>query len=93
MTDTEINIAIAKAVGAIQLQYTAGEFGPIPNYAKDLNACAEMEHHIVQAGGCYTHYVSYLQELTQHNEWRATAPQRCEAFLRATERWVISETV
>lgn len=53
----------------------------------DLNACAEMEKHIVQAGSCYTHYVSELQRLTGHNEWRATAPQRCEAFLRVTGIW------
>jgi hypothetical protein len=59
----------------------------VPDYLDDLGAMHEAEKHIVEAGGCYTHYVSELQILTEHNEWRATAAQRAEAFLKCIGKW------
>lgn len=71
---------------------------PGKNYYGDLNACAEMEATLTDE-----QYIKYAQELnatwfkanpTLKNRIgicrsaSATAPQRCEAFLRLHGRWV-----
>ena len=71
--------------------------GKLPNYPADLNACAEFEEMLNEK-----EQVWYLQKLTQVRLRQgdrgtiacmidrlafATAPQRCEAFLRMRGKW------
>jgi hypothetical protein len=65
----------------------AVDYCQVPYYTTDLNAIAEVERRIVEAGSTYTHYVSELQVLTDKNEWRATAAQRADAFLKVIGKW------
>jgi hypothetical protein len=73
-------------------------YEPVPNYHGDLNACAEMEKSLSGE----KQQVWYLQKLTQvryrdgvagmigcmiDKTTFATAPQRCEAFLRVVGKW------
>lgn len=61
-----------------------------PNYYDDLNACAEMESLIFAAPSSsrVVVYTCWIQELTKDKPgWHATAPQRCEAFLRTFNKW------
>lgn len=80
MSPTEQNIAISKAVN-----YPA-------EYHEDLNACREFEKTLNHG-----QQWDYMQHLRSSNfcagdmgwiQCHATAPQRCEAFLRTVGRWV-----
>jgi hypothetical protein len=86
----KIGPGFAKTITGIHAAYKGNQEKyreSVPWYDSDLNAMAEAEMHIIQAGSTYTHYVSELQRLTEHNEWRATASQRAEAFLRTIGKW------
>ena len=120
MTPTEINIAIAEAVGfqfytdgteTVLVAPGADEWmksgkwakiwkrgdgrpaapitclGAIPNYAADLNACAEFEKTLTDEDK-----ITYLRFLNKGDfSYRrlafATAIQRCEAFLRTIGKY------
>lgn len=62
----------------------------LPNYYNDLNSCAEMEKflefHSDRKWWCYG---DTLNEICGSHwaAYRASAPQRCEAFLRALGLW------
>ena len=61
-----------------------------PNYPGDLNACHEMEEALTDDQGIL--YGSILAHIrTRFTEskwmWHATAPQRCEAFLKTIGKW------
>lgn len=102
MTPQEINIAIATACGWTEIRekivhYSRVMFGlhpmqygsgaahePLPDYYGDLNACAEMEATLSPIE--ITRYELALEEITWPI-WRATAPQRCKAFLRTKGLW------
>ncbi len=99
LSDDQLNRALAEACGWVKIDPPKdGAWGfalsskewcythQLPRYTEDLNACADAEKHIIEAGGCYTHYVSELQRLTEHNEWRATARQRVIAMLTALDK-------
>lgn len=63
------------------------DYKSLPNYPEDLNACAEMEK-----GLTLEQRVTYSNNLakicgTQFEKCFATAPQRCEAFLRTLNLW------
>ena len=64
----------------------------IPNYHGDLNACAEMEKTIIDDPDLEPRYRRFLEVVcgraAERRFYYATAPQRCEAFLRAIGRWV-----
>lgn len=95
MTHEQQNITIAtacgwtdcKLVGSDETQWTAVGDQPgsrhhieIPNYYGDLNACAEMEKTLTPDEAW--DYCDYLDRNVS-----ATAPQRCEAFLRTKGLW------
>lgn len=64
-----------------------------PDYPNDLNACAEMERTLTK-DECSKFHDQLIENKTPHREaiannhhaarwtWHASAPQRCEAFLR-----------
>jgi hypothetical protein len=62
---------------------------PIPSYFSDLNACMEMEE-MLNTDALTDHYESELFKIVWYNASfrnsfkaiHASAPQRCEAFLR-----------
>lgn len=60
---------------------------PIPDYPGDLNACHEMEKTLT--GNEVTRYDNHLHAIcgSLQKAIRATASQRCEAFLRAVGKW------
>ena len=83
-------------------QYMQKE-GHVQNYYSDLNACAEMEKTLdngpVDIQSLYYDYLSLaagwksktLEDAKWESTWnthRATAPQRCEAFLKTKGLWV-----
>jgi hypothetical protein len=96
MTPEQQNIAIAEALGRKADRPLTGwhdlgcncqECYPLPSYHSDLNACAEFESAHINATN-ESLYRNFL--VLQCGEWRyhrATAPQRCEAFLRAKGLW------
>jgi hypothetical protein len=100
MKPEEINVAIGKSLGWTSYQSGIGDYlvwtnpksglssRELPNFYKDLNAIHEAEEMI--ADGIQTYIYSFnLARLTgERFEWKATAPQRCEAFLKTIGKWV-----
>jgi hypothetical protein len=101
MTPEQINIKIAELCGWARRDTNTGFYRNgdnerlgIPDYVGDLNACAEFEA-TVQNIVAYTaelHFVvtGYSAPYMCANPTkivRATAPQRCEAFLRTLGLW------
>lgn len=103
MSPQEMNIKIAESLGWLKCERlgrevyydpTGGHVLPheLPNYYADLNACHEMEEKLTEkeeAG-----YFLELQKIIvppylKHFApcIRATAPQRCEAYLRVKGLW------
>ena len=100
MKPEEQNITIAEACGWIKGQWPLDASCKkvwifpehIPNYYGDLNACHEMEkvlHSNLQMWWDYCSELSRIVPATLGNESHvhATAPQRCEAFLRTLNLW------
>jgi len=65
-----------------------------PRYHSDLNACAEFEATLSQSNVAkYNHALQSIcldapmSDTASDYGWHATAPQRCEAFLRAIGKW------
>ena len=64
-----------------------------PDYLNDLNACHEMEKVLTEKG--VNEWWSYVAFINRHNPRpfgtetavHATAPQKCEAFLRTLGLW------
>ena len=103
MTTEQINIAIAESLGFSDFEIYKnlkvvwaeknGIAERIPNYATDLNACHEFEIN----GGMHLYpererYYPQLIEVIKRQScdypiWMATAPQRCEAYLRTIGLW------
>jgi hypothetical protein len=100
MTPESQRIAIAEACGWVNIPrpdsgnpcwYKKGEFVAtkpehLPDYLNDLNAMHEAEN-VLSVG----QHLSYDQQLTSicgTMEYRATAAQRAEAFLRTIGKWV-----
>ena len=79
------------------LQFTArradGKWGLIPDYLNDLNACREFEEVLnspkYMQFHAFNNYAAMLCEMCKHeyNAIAATAAQRCEAFLKTTNKW------
>jgi len=102
MTPEQINIKIAEACGwrhapedveEYPWQDREGEaYKRPPDYYGDLNACHEMEKSLT-ANQCEVYDKLLLQQkgdmgwVSSSYAWNATAPQRCEAFLRALGLW------
>jgi hypothetical protein len=101
MTPSSINIAIAKLLppipdcGCGNPQCTANA----RDFHGDLNDCAEMEatlepsieHELENSGHIWNEYVNTLDDVcarTGDTCVAATAPQRCEAFLRVKGKWL-----
>lgn len=73
----------------------SGHFNP-PNYHGSLDLCAEFEA-TIKSSADICRYVVRLEEIIQGPGFpspigtiafvRATAPQRCEAFLRMHNKW------
>jgi len=69
------------------------QYRSCPNYLGSLDACAEMERVLDQHPKYLrTIYVNHLNRLVGMDTWyennvRASAPQRCEAFLRTLGLW------
>ncbi len=63
-----------------------------PDYLSDLNACHEMEKVLTTVQKDY--YASMLGD-NCGSSWRvfATAPQRCEAFLRTLGKLILARTL
>ena len=89
MTSEQINELIAEACGQIvEKDGVLCRLVDIPNYHGDLNACAEMEK--VLTDDQHELYRIELFEICGDNSRKivsATAPQRCEAFLRTIGKW------
>lgn len=66
-----------------------GEMLSLPNYPKDLNACAEFEATMDPNGNEYTRFDNHLHKIcgSVRKCIHATAAQRCEAFLRTKGLW------
>jgi hypothetical protein len=113
MKHDEINIAIAEHCGWIwneacviaeehfQPCWTkgTGEMADrVPNYAGDLNACAELEK-TLESKPLQEAYVQELSEFIPHAFFEEavnvfdiihlSALQRCEAFLRTVGKWAL----
>ena len=70
----------------------------VPNYPSDLNACADMEKTLI-SGKAREYYEVQLPQICGYGAMSfdfqnkrlivsATAPKRCEAFLRTVGKWV-----
>ena len=71
-----------KNTGKVETYYVG-----LPNYTGDLNACYEMEK-VIWNLGKWNDYVVFLEKLSNFIPIRATAAQRCEAFLRVFNKWL-----
>ena len=71
----------------------SSDSGWIPDYLNDLNACHEMEKVLMEKGvNAWWSYVAFINRRNPRpfgteTAVHATAPQRCEAFLRTLELW------
>lgn len=100
MTDDEMRIAIAEAMGLDSHDVCSplwGGQGANPyyvNFLNDLNACHEMEMWLKNRtnatnDGLYYEFCERLEEALGHWEHvSATARQRCIAFLKTIGKWV-----
>jgi hypothetical protein len=96
MTPTKINQTIAEACGLKDLHCLSGQLcydsihsHPVPNYHADLNAMHEAEK-VLTSGDhkrLYFDWLGRLAYLGATTRECATAPQRCEAFLRTLGLW------
>lgn len=98
MTPDQINRAIAELCGTIRVDRIEAdkEAGAIitytkcPDYFHDLNACAEfertMENQFTTDAERYWRLLESMAPDHPHVIF-ATAPQRCEAFLRLHGKW------
>ena len=67
------------------------DFDSLPDYLNDLNACREFEIWLLKNHpNLQTIYRRILIECVGSDGfyWMATAPQRCEAFLKTIGRWL-----
>lgn len=64
---------------------------PIPDYLNDLNACHEFEKKLIGLGppvmDTYELFLLAICTRAGHRIFRATAAQRCEAFLKTINKW------
>lgn len=60
----------------------------LPNYPADLNACARVAKLLGTSAEWSRKYIDFLKEVGAFEGIEATAPQRCEAILRALGLWV-----
>jgi hypothetical protein len=74
-------------LGDYNLNIMGGARKPLPNYFADLNACREMEETIKDPLEKSRWFI-WMQRNTDVAGIQATAPQRCEAFLRLKGKWV-----
>lgn len=87
-----------EAKGLFRSFYPNSKFiTPVPNYYGCLNACAEMERNV--SDDEWQHYKELVKDISFESikgiipqpRWfrpiSATAPQRCEAFLRTKGLW------
>ena len=107
MDVNQINFVIAEACGWIKFwqpdntwydttghwEWHRGEANirRVPNYYRDLNACADMEKCLKQQErGEYMDRISEISGLSGDMGWgcqTATATERCEAFLKTIGKW------
>ena len=100
MTTEAQRIAIAEACGTMRWGYglpTKCVAFNVPDYLNDLNACHEFEKvldkmtgiHGPSVGICTGNevYEDMLLGMCDH-PIRATATQRCEAFLKTINKWI-----
>jgi len=63
----------------------------IPSYGTDLNACREFEEKLIALGppalDTYEIFLSAICTRAGNRIFRATAAQRCEAFLKTINKW------
>ena len=85
MTDEQINVAIAKACGWAHAGVKPYAF---PNYCNDLNAMHEAEETLPD-GELWT--MKYNLPSQRGLEFRSTARERAEAFLRTLGKWEEAE--
>jgi hypothetical protein len=97
MTDTEINVAIAKLTGWQDQadKYPCGEWGAMPNYCGSLDAMHNAENlMLAKDPSLRQSYQLLLIEVCdedpdfQRHYWNSTACQRAEAFLRVHGKWI-----
>jgi hypothetical protein len=87
MTDEQINVAIAEACGwkgCLECNDPICEDNFIPNYCNDLNAMNEAEK-TLSPSDLWT--MKYYLPFQGGLEFRSTARQRAEAFLRTLDKW------
>lgn len=102
MTDEEINLAIAKAVGwteelpsggRLLLPYRFYNINTkkyalcIPDYCNDLNAMHEAEKQLGKDVDLWARYDMLITQLSDRFVWFASARLRAEAFLRTINKW------
>lgn len=101
MSPDAINVAISEECGW-EIQKISGRITnlgwktvdedeqstPFPSYFSDLNACAEMEATLTDEE--YALFKKHLCDAigSGFRIVSATAPQRCEAFLRVKGKWI-----
>lgn len=95
MTPEEINIAIADSLGVMKWSYALPKKVPhcdMLDYHSSLDACAEFEATMDKQE--QSDYICALGGLCQEpdlDDWAgvcfATAPQRCEAYLKLKGLW------
>ena len=99
MTAEAQRIAIAEACGIQVVPCTCTE-SPwknaatgkhIPDYLNDLNACCEFEEKLIALGppllDTYQIFLLAICTRAGNRIFRATAAQRCEAFLKTINKW------
>jgi hypothetical protein len=72
------------------VEKTVSSVHNMPDYYNDLNACVEFEEAVCKHDSEQDVYVNYLYiRMASGNRHpvRATAPQRCEAYLRTIGKW------
>ena len=95
MTPQEINVKIAEVCGVKKCPGCGWEREcpdhehKLPNYYGDLNDCHEMEKFLKDDNTYYGVFCPIIRSVMGKNQrWEsATAPQRCEAFLRTLGLW------
>ena len=100
MKPEEINNAIAEKCGyseeEIEFGYTLSQMSePLPDYYNSLDDCAEFERTLdVRRFRIYGQHLARTCQYKGDDTWSderklicATAPQRCEAFLRMHNLW------
>ena len=93
MTTLEINMLIAEEIGdnyhapTVEEIKSGSYYQYEPDFHRSLDQCHRMERSIIDDDPVWSAYMDELDSMSCKCMVHATAPMKCEAFLKAVGKW------